>query len=187
MNNTAQTKTTYPVSLSEAKKHLNIETDFTDDDSYITQLIKEATSNAENYIDGDIALTSNVYTEYDFGGSVVTINVAPFIAIRDTGFSYLDDNNDSVVLNVNDLAVARIQKGIQKFKIILESVISTEELTVTFTSGYAANNAPEALKRAVLLQIGDWFDVERGSLVSKSFNNTDAFYRTLNFYKKSSY
>ena len=187
MNNTVQTKTTYPVSLSEAKKHLNIESDFTDDDSYITQLIKEATSNAENYIDGDIALTSSVYTVYDFGGSVVTVGVAPFISIEDDGFSYLDDDNNAVVLNVNNKAIARIQKGLQKFKIILESVISTEELTITFASGYAANGAPEAIKRAILLQIGDWFDVERGSLVSKSFNNTDAFYRTLNFYKKSSY
>lgn len=185
MNNTAQTKTTYHVSLSEAKKHLNIESDFTDDDSYITQLIKEATSNAENYIDGDIALTSNVYTEYDFGGSVITITVAPLIAV--SAISYLDDNNDAVAIDPDDKDVARVQKGLQKFKIILESVITTEELTVTFTSGYAANGAPEALKRAVLLQIGDWFDVERGSLVSKSFNNTDAFYRTLNFYKKSSY
>jgi len=185
MNNIAQTKTTYHISLSEAKKHLNIESDFTDDDAYITQLIKEATSNAENYIDGDIALTSNVYTEYDFGGSVITITVSPLISV--SAISYLDDNDSPVAIDPDDLDVARVQKGLQKFKIILESVISTNELTVTFTSGYAANGAPEALKRAVLLQIGDWFDVERGSLVSKSFNNTDAFYRTLNFYKKSSY
>ena len=187
MNNIVQTKTTYHVTLSEAKKHLNIETSFTDDDDYITQLIKEATSNAENYIDGDIALTSNVYTLYDFGGSVITIDSSPLISV--SAISYLDDDGNAQAIDPDDTDVARIQKGWQKFIIRLESAISTtDELTVTFTSGYTtASDCPEALKRAVLLQIGDWFDVQRGSLTSKAFNDSDAFYRTLNFYKKSSY
>ena len=187
MNNIVQTKTTYHVTLAEAKKHLNIETGFTDDDDYINQLIKEATSNAENYIDSDIALTSNVYTLYDFGGSVITIDVSPLISV--SAVSYLDDDNNAQALDPDDLDVMRIQEGLQKFIIRLEDSISTtNKLTVTFTSGYAtASDCPEALKRAVLLQIGDWFDVQRGSLISKAFNDSDAFFRTLNFYKKSSY
>ena len=185
MNNTVQTKTTYHVTLAEAKKHLNIETGFTDDDDYITQLIKESTSNAENYIDGDIALTSNVYTTYDFGGTLIQIDTAPLIAV--SAISYLDDDNNAVAIDPDDLDVVRIQKGIQKFNIILEEVISTDELTITFTSGYDSGKCPEAIKRAVLLQIADWFDVQRGSLISKAFNDSEAFYRALNFYKKRSF
>jgi len=187
MNNIVKTKTTYHVTLAEAKKHLNIENSFTDDDSYITQLIKEATSNAENYIDGDIAFTSNVYTLFDFGGSIITIDSSPLILV--SAFSYLDSDNNATPLDPTDLDIMRIQEGHQKFIIRLENHISTtNELTVTFTSGYTtAADCPEALKRAVLLQIGDWYDVQRGSLISKAFNDSDAFYRTLNYYKKSSY
>ena len=181
MNNIVQTKTTYPITLAEAKKHLNIEIGFTDDDDYITQLIKEATSNAENYIDSDIALTSNVYTEYDFGGSLIVVDVSPLITV--SAISYLDDDENATAITPGDQI---IQKGLQKFNIILDDAISTIELTITFTSGYASN-WPEAIKRAILLQIGDWFDVQRGSLISKAFNDSDAFYRTLNFYKKHSY
>lgn len=65
-----KTKTTYPVSLLEAKIHLRVDIDFEEDDGYIEGLIKASTHACENYIGKDIALTTNVAS---FLSSLVTI------------------------------------------------------------------------------------------------------------------
>ena len=64
---TKKVKTAYPISLSEVKRHLRIDNDFTNDDAYIEDaIIKTSTKYCENIINKDIAKTSNTLTVYDF-------------------------------------------------------------------------------------------------------------------------
>lgn len=47
------------ITLEEAKKHLNIDTDFTDDDNYILQLIQVAEIVVEKHIDCELTAQMN--------------------------------------------------------------------------------------------------------------------------------
>ncbi len=76
-----KTKSVYHVTLEEAKSHLRLDEDFTQDDKYIRNLIQAATNIAENEIQKDIAKTTNVLTRIDFAGDVIRVNEGNLITI----------------------------------------------------------------------------------------------------------
>lgn len=185
LQNTIKTKVTYHILLADAKTHLNIEDDFTDDDSYITQLIKDSTQEAENYVDSDIAKTTNVFEYYDFYGSQVTLDGVPTISVE--SITYLDSAGDSQTVTLADCT---IKKGVQVTEIVFPDAdyIDTDKLTVNYTSGYEdSTTVPASIHRAILMKIGDFYDVQRGSMVSGAFKDSGAFERALNSFKKISY
>lgn len=178
--NIVKTKVLYHIDFIEAKKHLNIEDDFHDDDTYINQLIEDATQEAENYIESDIAKTTNVLKVYDFYDDNIVVDEMPLISI-DT-ISYLDSSGTPVSVTVGDCT---IKKGAQKFTIVFPDFIDTDELTINFTSGYVARaNCPLPILRAIKMRIADLYDVQRGSLISSAFKESGGFERALNPYKK---
>ena len=78
-----KTKLSYPITLKEAKRHLRVELDFTEDDEYISSLIEAATRKAEEYIGKDIAYTRNVFTFYDYSGDGIFIDEGHFIEVEE--------------------------------------------------------------------------------------------------------
>ena len=74
-------KTSYPVTLQDAREHLRLDDDFIRDDRYITGLIPVATRAAEDRIRKDISRTTNVLKLYNFAGSVIKLNQGNLISI----------------------------------------------------------------------------------------------------------
>lgn len=185
MRNTVKTKTLYPVTLGEAKTQLHVEEDFQLDDIYITQLIENATQEAEIYVDADIAYTSVTDIFYDFDGSLITIQESPFIAI--VSIAYTDKDGTETTLSSDDY---RIRKGQMKFSVELEDSLSLEDgfLRIIYTTGYATREAvPSLIKQAILQRVSDYYDVNRGSMVSGSFKDSGAFERALSGFKRRSF
>ena len=182
---TFKTKVTYHILLSDAKAQLNIEKDFKDDDDVITQMVKDATSDAENYMEHDVAKTTNVYEASDFYSNVITLLDTPFISLE--SISYLDAAGDSQSITVADCT---IKKALQKTLIVLpdEGILDTDLLTVNFTTGHlTASTVKPNVHRAIMMRMSDYYDVNRGSMVSGAFKDSGAFERALQFEVKTTY
>jgi hypothetical protein len=180
MEYNVSTKDAYHVELEEAKQQLNLDDEFYDDDLYVTQLIEDATQEIENYIESDIAKTTNTYEFYEFSSNCLIIKRSPLISVD--SISYLDSNGDSQTITVAD---CKIQRSNQKIYIELDSSYTTDKLTVVFKSGFLdKETCPSALKRFVLRRVSDLYDVERGSKISGVIRNDDTFWSALNAYKR---
>jgi uncharacterized phiE125 gp8 family phage protein len=156
---------TYPVSLTEAKSHLKVDT--TADDTYITSIIKAATQLSEEYtnrffIDTVIDQTCSDFAQlqtlfkskvsavahvkyYDSDNSLQTLSAT----IYDTQLQYepsqiqlADDKSFPTITKRNDAVVARYTVGY----------------------GSAASDVPEIIKQAILLTIGNFYQ-NRNSVV----------------------
>ena len=183
ISNTVKTKTTYHVTVADAKIHLNINSGFTADDNYITDLIKRATTEAENYLDRDIAATSAVLEIYDFDGTGVILHDVPFRAL--TTITYLDSADAEQSVTTADV---EIRKWSMKTGLVLPDSLDTDLLTVTYTSGHAAaSTVPHNWRSAILQKISDLYDVNRGSMISKAFVDSKAFERALEYDRKVNY
>jgi hypothetical protein len=173
-------KTAYHVELEEAKKQLNVDDEFYDDDLLISQLIEDATQEVENYIESDIAKTLNTLEIFDFYGSEIEILQSPLISV-DT-ISYLDSNGDSQSVTVADCT---IQKSNQKIYIELDQTYDTDKLTIVFQTGFSdQETCPSALKRFILRRVADLYDVERGSKIAGAYRDDSNFWISLNAYKR---
>lgn len=183
MFNSVKTKVTYHTTIAEVKSQLNMEQDYVADDTYLTQLVKRATSLAENYLDADIAKTTIVYEHFDFAGIEVLIHDTPFISLQSV--VYLDSDGAEQTVTLADI---EIKKSIQKTSLILPDSLDTDLLTASYTTGYLlATDVPIEIQDAILLKSSDLYDVQRGSFISKAFVDSGAFQKGLDFHKKISY
>jgi len=156
---------TYPVTLTEAKSHLKVDT--TADDTYITSIIKAATQLSEEYtnrffIDTVIEQYASSFADlqtlfkskvsavayvkyYDSDNSLQTLSAS----VYDTQLNYepsqiqlTDGQSFPTITKRNDAVVARYTVGY----------------------GSSASDVPEIIKQAILLTIGNFYQ-NRNSVV----------------------
>jgi hypothetical protein len=166
-------KNQYPVTLSEAKRHLHIDKDYNADDDYIRKLIRSVSREAEALLGKDIAYTEVVYTLPEFSGSRLLI---PEGSYRDL-ISVTGDSSTAYSPDVTPR-----ENG---FVLDFGYSISADPLTVSFHTGWEQDNVPEDIYLAVLLRIKDYYDVHRSSVSNLSIHNTHAFERLLWNYKNT--
>ncbi len=156
---------TYPVSLTEAKSHLKVDT--TADDTYITSIIKAATQLSEEYtnrffIDTEIEQYASSFVE------LKTLFKSKVSAI--TNVKYYDNNNTLQVLSAT---VYNTQLNYEPSQIQLAENQSFPSITkrndavrAKYTVGYgsSASDVPEIIKQAILLTIGNFYQ-NRNSVV----------------------
>jgi len=168
----SKTKTDYPVSLAEAKRHLRVDKDFYDDDDYIQGLIYAGTQKAEEYIGKDIALTTTVLDLYDFIGNDIVLDDANFVELTSI---------------VTDSSVAISSSEVRSYYnftyIALSTSADADPLTVTYKTGYELGDCPAVIKQAILIKVGDLYDVDRSSYTLGIFKEGKAFERLLDSYK----
>ena len=170
MYNISKTKSTYPVSLREVKSHLRIDTNNFDDDEYIEDaIIPAATRFCENFIDKDIAYTTNTYTIYDFYNSYVQIDEGNLISITD------------VSINGTLYTDYELKTYDDYFELEWDIYLGGNDYTFTthFITGYNANECPEEIKQAILIQCGNLYDMERSSYTLGSVKKSDVVERIL--------
>lgn len=154
-------ETTEPVSLEEAKRHLNMVFDtvgsyeFDDDDTYLTETIKQARVMVENFIGCSlIERTVTAILRNDCGNIEL-----PWGPIGDL----------ETIVDEDDVAIETYKiKGLQ-FK-WLESPI-TCYAKLTYAAGWAAEDVPYDLKRAILEQIA--FRYQNRGDQQQEFANAD--------------
>lgn len=164
-------KSAYFITLFEAKRHLRVSDDFTDEDSYISQLIEAATGMAEDKIEMDIASTTNTTTILGFSGSEIVIpegNYRSVTSVTAETTGLIDPSNYEVSYTHAD------------FTITLDDSISDENMVIVFETGYILSTFPPKVRQAIYVKIHDLYDPTRGSYNLASIKNNDVFDILLN-------
>jgi len=155
---------TYPVSLTEAKSHLKVDT--TADDTYITSIIKAATQLSEEYtnrffIDTVIEQYASSFADLQ---TLFKSKVSAVAYVK-----YYDSDNSLQTLSAT---VYDTQLNYEPSQIQLAENQSFPSITkrndavvARYTVGYGtASDVPEIIKQAILLTIGNFYQ-NRNSVV----------------------
>ena len=155
---------TFPVSLTEAKSHLKVDTSA--DDTYITSIIKAATQLSEEYtnrffIDTVIEQTCSSFADLQ---TLFKSKVSAVASVK-----YYDSDNSSQTL---DSAIYDVQLNYEPSQIQLAdgksfpSITKRNDAVVSkYTVGYGtASDVPEIIKQAILLTIANFYQ-NRNSVV----------------------
>lgn len=163
--------TVYPVTLSEAKSHLRIVDDTTDDD-YITTLIAAATQWCEDYCDRTFADKTYTVAFDDFFGTRIELPRPPVrlnatAASATVTISYVDTAGATQTLTWS-------QSGTQEFRLDRDHVpaiiyplylqtwpsvrIDDKAVQITYLAGYGSTDkVPAQVKHAMKMLIGHWY------------------------------
>jgi len=173
MSIAVKTRSSWPVSISEAKRHLRVDEDFHDDDDYIQNLVYAATERAQNWIGKDIAETVNVQELFDWTGQYLTVQEGNFISYTQ---GIIEDS--STLVTAVDTQIYYNYAYIK-----LSQSVSTDEFTpfiVTYKTGYEEQQVPVVIKQAIQIMIGGMYDGDE-ERVAKTWQNMLNAYRKMIF------
>ena len=168
-----KTKLTWPVSLSEAKRHLRVYDEEREDDNYIQDLIYAATAKAEQYIGKDIAETNNTQQIYDYIDDSLYIKEGNFI-------SFTQAVTDASAL----CTVDHVDTFYNYTYVEFTNSYDSDPLTITYKTGFNEGECPALIKQAILIKIADLYDVDRQSYLMGSLKENKAFEALLNSFQQ---
>ena len=160
------------ISLAEAKAFLRIDSDYDDDDNYITSLINVATNVVEEFTRRRlISQTYNIY--YDYFPPYIDLQVGERITV--SHIKYYDTNNSLQTLAASNYDLdTRIKPGRiyesenGDFPDTFERPNAVE---VEFIVGSAASDVPAPIVQAIYIIIGRYYenrqDVVTGTIASE--------------------
>lgn len=181
-NKVVKEKLSSVVTLEQAKNQLNVEEDFTEDDTHILFLIDTATGLAEDYTGTDISFTKNTLELFNFQGTVIRLEEHPFHSM-DSITIYDKDDNETVLTEDEYF----IQKRYSYFVIVFldsdgnRKSIEAKRMVLVFFTGYEPDEAPFQISSAILVKVNDLYDVERTTYtIGANFRDNGTFERLLN-------
>lgn len=163
-----------PLTLTEAKRHLVVDSDFTTDDTYITALIPVARRYAENYtrrafVQRTLELTLPYFAGYQ---SVIVLPQPPLISI--TSVKYLDADGVLTTIAAADYQVDTYSMTGRLKPAYLKSwpVVTRNDFNavqIRYEAGYSpsgspasdldyAANIPKTLKQWMLVRIAQMYE-----------------------------
>ena len=159
------------ITLAEAKKHLNVDDDFTDDDGYIALLIDAMTDKVESETESRfITQTWDWYLDRFPSSAVMEVPYPPLQSVTST--TYLDGQGatqtfDSSYYSVDTYsAVGRIALDEGYSWPGTQSVINA--VTIQFICGYGdAADVPEGLKHALKLYLSMLYEYREPVVTGK--------------------
>ena len=162
---------TTAISLAEAKAFLRVDSDYDDDDSYITSLIGVATNVVEQFTRRRlITQTYNIY--YDEFPPYIDLQVGNVASV--THVKYYDTDNTLQTLDTSEYDVdIRVKPGRiyqaedGNFPNTYERANSVE---VEFVVGSAASDVEDAIKQAMYIVIGRYYENRQDVVMGTQVN-----------------
>jgi len=162
---------TTAISLAEAKAFLRVDSDYDDDDSYITSLIGVATNVVEQFTRRRlITQTYNIY--YDEFPPYIDLQVGNVASV--THVKYYDTDNTLQTLDTSQYDVdIRVKPGRiyqaedGNFPNTYERANSVE---VEFVVGSAASDVEDAIKQAMYIVIGRYYENRQDVVMGTQVN-----------------
>jgi len=162
---------TTAISLAEAKAFLRVDSDYDDDDAYITSLIGVATNVVEQFTRRRlITQTYNIY--YDEFPPFMDLQVGNVASV--THVKYYDTDNTLQTLDTSEYDVdIRVKPGRiyqaedGNFPSTYERANSVE---VEFVVGSAASDVEDAIKQAMYIVIGRYYENRQDVVMGTQVN-----------------
>lgn len=158
--------------MDEAKVHLRVT--HSDDDAYITGLIKTARLSTEKHC-GRAFITQSWEATFDaIESGRLRLPYPPLISI--TSIHYRDSDGTSQTVQASDYeANTDHEPGIIKFSTTPPYCTSYENpLRVTYVAGYgSALVVPEDIKHAIKLSVGHWYQHRSNVVNAKEITPTE--------------
>lgn len=174
-----------PVTLSEAKKQLEIGAEVNHHDEHIERLIEIATDTVENDT-GRVFCTSTWTYKLDAFPEVIELPKRPVASV--SSIVYLDTLNQSQTWSSANYSLdsTRVWPVILKGKDVDYPDVYDHysPITITFVAGYAATAVPAMVKQCVLLLISQMF-TDRGD--SGKPTDGEAYERMMRRLMRSTY
>lgn len=163
--------TVEPVTFSEVKNHLRVETDDFNHDAVIRRLIKAARNYAEGFCGrAIIQQTWDYWLDRWPAGDAIELPKPPLNSVTSVSYTDSDGNSTSLVADTDYVVDTDSMFG----RVILEygktwptaTLHPKNPIKIRFVAGYDDDgssppdyraNIPEDIKHALLLLIGDWF------------------------------
>lgn len=184
-----------PISLEEAKNHLNIDLEYADEDALIESFIIAARSYCEQYLGYPIIRTTFTWRFNSFSGAEIEMPTGKVISID--SITYVDTAQSPSVQQV-DASIYSLDSGVNPPVIYLKHGKSwpnvrgaRNDVVVTFTAGFDDSGAsprdfddqmPEAIKSAMKLILGELYLVRERTTDIQMYKN-DAADSLLSFYR----
>ena len=149
-----------PVTLSEAKAHLNV--DWDDDDTLISNLITQGRQYVED-VTGRALITQTWEIKFDCFKTEIKVPRPPLQSV--SSITYQDESDAQQTLGASNYSVDTDSEPGRIVESPTGNYPSTYDdinaVTVTFIAGYgdAASDVPEALKQAIKLRIEEMYDM----------------------------
>ena len=158
------------LTVSEVKKHLNIDDDFSDDDTYLLLLVDVAVNYIENHTRRAL-LTQTITANYDGFNNCFEIERPPLQSV--TSISYIDTSGATQVLSSSDYIVDTVSTPARIVPNYGESWPSTRcivnAVTVVYVAGYTSTDLiPNQIKHALKLIVGDFYESRENTIVGVS-------------------
>ena len=150
--------TSNPITLTEAKTHLKVDT--TADDTFITNLIKSATSSAQEYTNRFFIQTT-IQQVGDKWEDISNLFKSPVASV--TVIKYVDPSGSLQTLSTDVYFVDDVNKpariGLKPNQSFPEIIDRLNAVQVNYVSGLAAgaDEVDEGIRQALLLTIGNWY------------------------------
>lgn len=156
-----------PVTLEEAKRHLRVDLDLTDDDLQIEMMIQAAREDAEAFLRGSIMPQGwTGYLDRFPTEDEIALPFPPLAGV--TSITYVDGDGVTQTLSADIYAVDLPGKRVYlKYGQSWPSTrCQRNAVTIVFTAGHAdAASVPARIKQAMLLMIGEMYEHREESVV----------------------
>ena len=150
--------TSNPITLTEAKTHLKVDT--TADDTFITNLIKSATSSAQEYTNRFFIQTT-IQQVGDKWEDISNLLKSPVASV--TNIKYVSTDGILTTLNSSVYFLDDVNKpariGLKPNQSYPEIIDRLNAVQVNYVVGLAAgpDEVDEGIRQALLLTIGNWY------------------------------
>jgi len=181
---------TTAVSLTETKRHLRIELTDTNDDTYLTRLIKVAEAQAEGFTRR--VLVQQTWDEWFDGfpaGNFFELSKAPLLSVTSVSYTDYAESSTSMTVSTDYIVDSDSEPG----RIVLAYGKSWPSYTpsaknpvkVRYVAGYEAEsgdyrvNIPETIRQAILLMVGHLYNNREATIPGISLVETPMGFESL--------
>jgi len=151
-----------PVTLAEARDHCEIISTDTVHDTKLGRFIGAARELVER--ETELVLMTQTYTvSVNAFQPYFHVPVRPIQSVSSITYYDADDTQQTVTSTIYGLDATRQQVYLEYNQTWPTYTSRRNGIVITLVCGFgAADNIPNVLKQAILLKVGEWFDLDRG-------------------------